>query len=427
MDTKQIGQNIAALRKSNGYTQETLAEKLNISPQAVSKWETGVGLPETSLLVALSDLLHTTIDEIFQLDKPKNNIVDFRNRNLAAPNAKLLNEIPRISRWNPPPGCDMYYSMPAMIAEALCCIEAYEKGESINVPMSVLNNKYYDLMHITGMGYGFLWNDNRQMVEELWQINDFEEMASNAMRYCGRDYLWLKQSNATKDEMRRTLVWSLTNNRPVVTNMCCLEFNIITGYEDNGNMLIGYTHCEECATRQNEYGMFVNPARWDEETEPWILVIGDKIEPSFSDKDTMEYALSVLDKNTGEPNHFHYDAVGDDGLRKWFSACESLEWVQDTFTKGDMYVQALYMNTIYTQKCILSYFKKLAERKDAKINHIVALMTIAIGRIEGERNSLGHLENEPEKYAAACRLHIENLIKHREDMRGWIKEIIELL
>ena len=42
MNMKQIGKNIAVLRKSNGYTQEALAEKLGISPQAVSKWETGV-------------------------------------------------------------------------------------------------------------------------------------------------------------------------------------------------------------------------------------------------------------------------------------------------------------------------------------------------------------------------------------------------
>ena len=56
MDMKPIAKNIAALRKRKGYTQESLAEKLRISPQAVSKWETGIGLPEASLLIELSDL-----------------------------------------------------------------------------------------------------------------------------------------------------------------------------------------------------------------------------------------------------------------------------------------------------------------------------------------------------------------------------------
>ncbi|MGF7144583.1 transcriptional regulator with XRE-family HTH domain [Anaerotaenia torta] len=42
MDTNRIGKQIMTLRKERGYTQENLAEFLNISPQAVSKWENGV-------------------------------------------------------------------------------------------------------------------------------------------------------------------------------------------------------------------------------------------------------------------------------------------------------------------------------------------------------------------------------------------------
>lgn len=40
-DVKKMGEQIARLRKGNKYTQEQLAEKLKISPQAVSKWENG--------------------------------------------------------------------------------------------------------------------------------------------------------------------------------------------------------------------------------------------------------------------------------------------------------------------------------------------------------------------------------------------------
>lgn len=42
MDT--LGKRIAALRKEKGMTQEELAEKLGVSPQAISKWENGVSL-----------------------------------------------------------------------------------------------------------------------------------------------------------------------------------------------------------------------------------------------------------------------------------------------------------------------------------------------------------------------------------------------
>jgi len=56
MDIQKIGKNIAALRRGGGLTQEALAQRLGITPQAVSKWETGQGLPEASLLVELAGL-----------------------------------------------------------------------------------------------------------------------------------------------------------------------------------------------------------------------------------------------------------------------------------------------------------------------------------------------------------------------------------
>ena len=56
MDMKKIGANITAFRKANGYTQESLAEKLGLSPQAISKWETGAGLPEASVLIELAEI-----------------------------------------------------------------------------------------------------------------------------------------------------------------------------------------------------------------------------------------------------------------------------------------------------------------------------------------------------------------------------------
>jgi len=66
MDTKKIGKNIATIRKNKGYTQESLSEKLNISSQAISKWETGAGLPETSMLITLAKLWDISIDSILR-------------------------------------------------------------------------------------------------------------------------------------------------------------------------------------------------------------------------------------------------------------------------------------------------------------------------------------------------------------------------
>ena len=48
MSEHSIGKTIASLRKSKGWTQVELAEKLNVSDKAVSKWESEAGFPEIS-------------------------------------------------------------------------------------------------------------------------------------------------------------------------------------------------------------------------------------------------------------------------------------------------------------------------------------------------------------------------------------------
>lgn len=62
-----IGIKIKELRKKRDLTQEKLAEYLNISFQAVSKWETGVASPDLSTIVPLARLLGVTTDELFGL------------------------------------------------------------------------------------------------------------------------------------------------------------------------------------------------------------------------------------------------------------------------------------------------------------------------------------------------------------------------
>ena len=64
LDHISIGNQIAMLRKQNGYTQEDLAAKLEITAQAISKWENGHTLPETAMLPVLSKLLKINIDTL---------------------------------------------------------------------------------------------------------------------------------------------------------------------------------------------------------------------------------------------------------------------------------------------------------------------------------------------------------------------------
>lgn len=63
----EIGNQIKALRLARGVTQETLAEKLGVSAQAVSKWERGATLPDVQMLPELSAYFGVTIDALFAL------------------------------------------------------------------------------------------------------------------------------------------------------------------------------------------------------------------------------------------------------------------------------------------------------------------------------------------------------------------------
>ena len=56
---------IVRYRKELGLTQEALAQKLGVTNQAVSKWESGQSCPDIALLPALADLFGITIDALF--------------------------------------------------------------------------------------------------------------------------------------------------------------------------------------------------------------------------------------------------------------------------------------------------------------------------------------------------------------------------
>lgn len=64
MDTKKVGNQISLLRKEKGLTQAELGERLNVSFQAVSKWERGETLPDTAILLDLAEVLGTSVDYI---------------------------------------------------------------------------------------------------------------------------------------------------------------------------------------------------------------------------------------------------------------------------------------------------------------------------------------------------------------------------
>jgi len=64
MDRNFTGEMIKSLRIQKGITQQELAERLSVTPQAISKWECGNGMPDHALLAPLADALSTNVDAL---------------------------------------------------------------------------------------------------------------------------------------------------------------------------------------------------------------------------------------------------------------------------------------------------------------------------------------------------------------------------
>ncbi len=75
-----VGENIYTLRKNRGLTQEKLAELVNVSFQAVSKWENGNSVPDVSVLPLLANALHCSIDFLLGYVSKQRLITDYEER-----------------------------------------------------------------------------------------------------------------------------------------------------------------------------------------------------------------------------------------------------------------------------------------------------------------------------------------------------------
>lgn len=77
MNTSLIAAYLQFLRKSHNLTQDELAKKLEITRQAVSKWETGTTIPDLEVLLKLSKLYEITINDILEPKVKPQRIADF--------------------------------------------------------------------------------------------------------------------------------------------------------------------------------------------------------------------------------------------------------------------------------------------------------------------------------------------------------------
>ena len=133
MNQYVTGETIRSLREKKGYTQKQLAETISVSDTTISKWETGKGLPDISLLTPLAGALGVSVAELLRGEW-------LENRNRAANMAR--------GHFFVCPLCgNVIYA--AGNADISCCgvhlppLEAEPSDENHGVTLTTVENEYY--------------------------------------------------------------------------------------------------------------------------------------------------------------------------------------------------------------------------------------------------------------------------------------------
>lgn len=90
MNNMFFGDKLKKEREKRGWSQEYLAEKIHVSRQSVSKWETGKNYPNIEVIIDLSDLFGITIDELLRSDEELKEKVIQDSKQLAHPKWKTF-------------------------------------------------------------------------------------------------------------------------------------------------------------------------------------------------------------------------------------------------------------------------------------------------------------------------------------------------
>ena len=133
MNQIKIGKFIAECRRNKNLTQLQLAEKLNITDKAVSKWERGIALPDTSIMLELCDILSINVNELLRGEKSMQNDKQTNEQLLLdmAKELELKNKTVWKSMW-----VIMIVSMIAMFAGIL--IAAFMMPEGVWQVLTIL-------------------------------------------------------------------------------------------------------------------------------------------------------------------------------------------------------------------------------------------------------------------------------------------------
>ena len=102
---ESIGNNIKKIRKQLGLTQEELAMHVGVTPQAVSRWENGTGMPDISLVVPLAKTLRVSTDSLFGINEEKYDSQIYINLKRNIEKLKQMQKATRKLHWQNASSC----------------------------------------------------------------------------------------------------------------------------------------------------------------------------------------------------------------------------------------------------------------------------------------------------------------------------------
>ncbi len=300
LDNVKAGKQIALFRKNRGLTQEDVAKQLNISPQAVSKWENGHTMPELSLFVELSELLGCTIDSIlFPMPAPAAN-ANFEHILLPyAPIADFTS-----SSW------PRSMSKPAILSAIKLFMGLEERRNAMNQQIND-DAEYIFQAALSGISFGYSWG--------------FDDNWEECLAVYGLTCEIHASTEYSHNEFIRMATDHIKSGYPIIVMPKEYTDTILaTGYSDSGRILkgISFLDGDDEKNAVMSFGQLKAFSEWYlKDSDLYLIKPGPKTD-SVADKcrEALQKGYALLSNK----EHLFEDPLAGYGLVIYDNWCEEL-------------------------------------------------------------------------------------------------------
>ncbi len=300
LDNVKAGKQIALFRKNRGLTQEDVSRQLNISPQAVSKWENGHSMPELSLLVELSELLGCTIDQLL-IPAPMS-AANARFEHILLPYAPIADFTG--TSW------PRSMSKPAILSAVKLFMGLEKRRDAMNYQIND-DSEYILQGAFSGISFGYSWGFE----------NNWDECLGVYGLACGihasADYSQEEFIHMAADHIR-------TGYPIIVIPREYTDTILATGYSDSGRILKGISFLDGDDEKNSimSFGQLKNFSEWYVKDSDLLLIKPGPETASVVDKcrEALQKGYALL---SNKVHSFEQPLVGY-GLVIYDNWCEEL-------------------------------------------------------------------------------------------------------